>query len=142
MRFKNNTIFKEIDTAIAMAESLLQFESILDEHVSLKHDWKYDRITSGKSVSNNLIGTLRNPIHVFTYKPFNPWTKAIGYFDGKAIHVNIRKLPGMTAKEIASNLIHEYAHYCGYTHGNNFKTKEKCLYSVPYFLSSNVERWL
>lgn len=144
-RFKNNTIHKEIDQAIALTESLLQPESILDEAVTLKKDWRYGASQYGippVPVAWNLILNKRPPIDVYTYKPKIPWSKAIGYFDGKAIYINVRKLPFMTTVDIAANLIHEYAHYCGYKHGSNYKTKEKCLYSVPYFLSENVARWL
>jgi hypothetical protein len=140
MKFVNNTIHKEIDQAIKLAESLLNIESPMIDSVRDKDDWKYN---SGGSIAiaSNLLKE-HSPIQVYTYKPKLPWSKAIGYFDGKAIHINSRKLPFMTTVEIASNLIHEYAHCCGYSHGSNFKTDFKCKYSVPYFLSSNVEKWI
>lgn len=140
--FQNMTNFKEITNAISIAENLLISDSKLYESIFAKNDWKYDKIKSGAEVAYNLVEIQRKPIHVLTYKPWNPWTKAIGYFDGKAIHINTRKLPFMTTVEIAANLVHEYAHYCGYSHGSNFKTGFKCKYSVPYFLSENIEKWI
>lgn len=142
MRFFNMTASKEVNDAVKLAGMQLLPYTKLFEAVSNKDDWKYDNIQNGSQVSWSLCVTERKPLPVFTYKPFNPFTKAVGYFDGKAIHINSRKLPFMTTVEIASNLIHEYAHYCGFTHGSNYKTKEKCLYSVPYFLSENLSRWL
>lgn len=141
MRFQNNVTDKKVAEAIKIADALLLGQNKLHEELKQKHDWKYDQIKDGYEVAFQLF-KLRAPIQVFTYKPLNPWTSAIGYFDGKAIHINIRKLPGMTVKSIVGNLLHEYSHYCGFTHGNNYKTKEKCLYSVPYFISENVHRWI
>lgn len=142
MKFLNMTTSKEIVDAIKLAEMLLVPYTSLFESVNRKDDWKFDHIQNGTEVSWNLCVKQRSPIPVFTYKPFNPFTKAIGYFDGKAIHINSRKLPFMTTVEITGMLLHEYAHYCGFTHGNNFKTDFKCKYSVPYFLSENASRWL
>jgi hypothetical protein len=44
----------------------------------------------------------------------------------------------MATKEIC----HEYGHLCGFGHGNNYKTNYKCEWSLPYYLSENVSRWL
>lgn len=140
MRFENNVLDKNVSRAVFCANSLLQHESILDEAVYLKNDWRYDDIALGSSVSFNLMSD-KKPLPIYTYKPLNPWTKAIAYYDGKAIHFNIRKLSSLTVTEITGTLLHEYSHYCGFTHGSNWKTKEKCLYSVPYFLSENVSKW-
>jgi len=137
MRFVNNTYDLNVNRAIENANDLLTLYSKMANDISIKTDWKYG--VSG-DVLNNLLQD-REPIEIFTYRPWNPWTKAIGYFDGKAIHINIRRMP-MDITSITGLLLHEYAHYCGYTHGNNYKTQDKCIYSVPYFLSENVHRWL
>lgn len=142
MKFQNMTTSREIAEAIKLADILLLPYTGLFESVKAKDDWKFDSVRIGMDVAWSLCVSKRPSIPVFTYKPFNPFTKAIGYFDGKSIHINSRKLPFMTTVEIAANLIHEYAHYCGYTHGSNWKTEEKCLYSVPYFLSENISKWL
>jgi hypothetical protein len=140
MRFNNKSISREISIATEKADELLNIDSVAMNEVWLKRDWKFTNINSSKIVE--FLTRPRLTVDVYTYKPFNPWTKAIAYFDGKAIHFNIRKLPNLSVAEITGTLLHEYAHYCGFTHGNNFKTKEKCLYSVPYFLSENVHKWL
>lgn len=140
MRFDNRTIDAKIDIACFEASKLLTAMSKMMLEIEDKNDFKYES-GKGQEVYKNLLIT-RQPIKVFTYRPFNPWTSAIGYFDGESIHINIRKLPLMSIVDITANLLHEYAHYCGYSHGNNYKTKEKCLYSVPYWISENIGRWL
>jgi hypothetical protein len=87
--------------------------------------------------------TFREPLPIFTYRPWNQLTRAIGYYDGKAIHLNLRKLPSLSIKELVSNLVHEHAHYAGFTHGNNFPSEHKNQFSVPYFLSQGIlqGRW-
>lgn len=142
MRFQNNTIHREIDQAIELAEDLLNMGSNLSTSLAVKNTWKYDNIKMGITVVENLIIVKRKPIQVLTYKPRIPWSMAIGGFKNGHIQINIKKLPYMTTVEIAANLLHEYAHYCGYSHGNNFKTKEKVQFSVPYFLSENVSKWI
>lgn len=83
------------------------------------------------------------PIKIFTYKPAWRFTKAIAMTNGDgAIHFNIYKINKTSLESKVGTILHEYAHLCGFKHGNNYKTKEKCLYSVPYFLSENVKRWL
>lgn len=137
MRFVNNTYDVTVNRAIESACELLTLYSKMANDLTLKTDWKY-------GVRGDVLKTLlieRKPIEIFTYRPWNPWTKAIGYFDGKAIHINIKRLP-MDTTDLTGLLLHEYSHYCGYTHGNNYKTEDKCLYSVPYFISENVEKWL
>lgn len=144
MRFRNNVIDKKVAEAIKDAERLLTFGSTMLAEVHNKNDWKYES-GNGFGIVIELM-LAREPVNVFTYRPFNPWTSAIGYFDGKAIHINSRKLPRMSHVDIVSNLLHEFSHYCGFSHGTgptrNYKTKEKCLCSVPYFISENTGRWL
>lgn len=137
MRFKNNVIDKNVAHAIKEVESLLTPDSTMIKDLSAKNDFQYE---SGGMVHLVLL-EQRQPIPVFTYRPWNPWTKAIGYFDGKAIHINITKLDKFDFKELCGLLLHEYAHYCGFKHGNNFKTEHKCKYSVPYYLSENITKW-
>lgn len=148
-RFKNMTFHEEITLAIKSAERLLDFGSPMIEHIRKKNDFKYDS-GSGYNVSLTLL-IPRKEILVFTYSPKNPFSAAIGYFDGKAIFLNARKLPSMHIQDIVANLVHEYAHYCSYHHTDpgfwgkrraNYKTDHKCQFSVPYYLSENVGRWL
>jgi len=140
MRFDNRTVNKEIDSAISSALYLLRPTSKMIMEIENKNDFKFNS-GLGEEVAKKLL-ELREPLKIFTYRPMNPWTKAVGYFDGESIHINVRKLPFMSIVDITANLLHEYAHYCGYSHGNNYKTKEKCLYSVPYYISENIGKWL
>ena len=136
MRFKNCVIDPNIAHSISYAESLLKPDSRMIKELQGKTDWKYN--------SHNVVDELlkdREPVSVYTYRPWNPFTKAIGYFDGKAIHINIKVLENYNFHLVTGLLLHEYAHYCGFGHGNNYKTQEKCLYSVPYYLSENTSKW-
>lgn len=140
MRFENRTMSNEIMDAIALTGMLFNPNSKMMKEIKGKNDFKFNS-GNGAEVFLNLL-TERSPVKVFTYKPFNPWTSAIGYFSGESIHVNSRKLPFLTTASLTGLLCHEYAHYCGYRHGNNWPSEEKNIYSVPYFLSSNISRWL
>ena len=140
MRFKNCTLDPKIAEAIKTAELLLTDISPMINDIRYKNDFKFNS-GSGAQVAANLL-LMQAPVKVFTYKPFNPWSSAIGYFDGESIHVNLRRLPSMSKVDVTANLLHEYAHYCGLTHGNNYKTQEKCLYSVPYYISENISSWI
>ncbi len=139
-RFINNTSNSEIDEAIKIANSLLNENSPMIKAVLNKTDWKYNSGTPLTIVHKLL--EARNPINVYSYTKYK--TKAIGYFDGKNIYVN--SASGIKGLDLVGNLIHEYSHYCGFHHGTgwfrNYKTKEKCLYSVPYYLSENIHIWV
>lgn len=140
MRFVNNTNNATVDRAIKIAEELLKPDSKMMLDLMVKNDWKYD---SGDGIAVvSKIQAPKAPIEVNFYKPWNRWSSAIGYFDGKAIFINIRKFPFMYIDDIVANLCHEYMHYVGFHHGNNYKTEEKCLYSVPYFVSENIKLWI
>ncbi len=134
MKFVNKTNKIIIESAILDAELLLKPDSQLMKDIFAKKDWKYNSGSSGDIFLNLL--RPRDPIDVYYYKPIYPWSSVLGYFDGEAIHLNYKKI--LNHKAIVGLLLHEYAHYCGYGHGNNYKSKEKCLYSVPYWLSENI----
>ena len=139
-RFQNQTNQQKISDAIKIAESLLAHYSKMLIEISNKNDFKYN---SGKGVEVALaLHAERSLVKVFTYKSKLPWSKSIGYSDGKAIYVNIRKLPEMSVVDVAANLLHEYSHAAGFHHSSNYKTAEKCKYSVPYYISENIKRWL
>ena len=139
MRFRNCIISHEINHAIKQVEKLLTVDSSMIKELQSKNDWKFNSGSAGEVIVKLL--EEREPIKIYTYRPWNPFTKAIGYYDGTAIHININKLDSFDFKELVGLLAHEYCHAAGFKHGNNFKTKEKCLYSVPYFLSENIDRW-
>jgi len=139
-RFYNMTTQQKISDAIKIAEGLLAYNSKMLIEISKKDDFKFN---SGKGSEVALaLHTERSLVKVFTYKPFYRWSAAIGYFDGESIHVNIRKLPAMDAVDVASNLLHEYSHMAGFSHGNNYPSEYKNNFSVPYFISSNFLKWI
>jgi hypothetical protein len=139
MRFKNCTINQRLNHAISYVETLLHEDSRMMFDLRQKNDWKYNSGSSEEIVKELII--KRPIINVYTYRPFNPFTRAIGYYKNNAIHINIKFLDNFDYQLVCGLLLHEYAHYCGYSHGNNFKTQDKVLYSVPYYLSENVTRW-
>lgn len=137
MKFKNCVINQEVAFAIKQVEKLLEKDSQMIKELSAKKDFKFDSI----DVVFKLL-MEKEPVPVFTYKSWNPWSKAVGYFDGKAIYLSVKALDKFDFAQVCGLLLHEYAHYCGFSHGNNYKTEEKCLYSVPYYLSENITKWV
>ena len=140
MRFRNCIINANVAHAIVQVEKLLSEDSQMIKELSQKNDFKFES-GSGESVVKKLLAQ-REPINVYSYRPWNPLTRAIGYYDGKYIHLNIKAIENFDFNDLCGLLLHEYSHYAGFKHGNNFKTEEKCLKSVPYFLSDNVSRWV
>lgn len=136
-RFRNCIIDRNIIVAIQEAERLLLPESPLMALISVtKFKYGAEKVNVVEELTKQ-----RDLINVYSYRPWNPFTKAIGYFDGKAIHININQLQNFDFKRMVGLLCHEYAHYCGFTHGSNWVTEDKKKYSVPYFLSENVTRF-
>lgn len=140
MRFRNNIIDPKVSEACVEASNLLKEGSRMILEISAKNDFKFNS-GSGEEIAKNLL-VQRDPINLYVYKPLYPFSKAIGYYDGEAIWINLRKMSVMGLEDLVGLLLHEYAHYCGYKHGSNYKSKDKCQYSVPYFLSENVGRWV
>lgn len=142
--FKDNTGNKNVLAAIVIAEKLLDGGSNMMAELRLKNDFKYDSGT-GLDVYLDLYREL--PIvSVSFYKPFNPFSSVIGYSNGKALFINQRKIDLLSLHDVVANLCHEYSHYAGFHHGKsrtaNYKTEEKCKYSVPYYISENISKWL
>lgn len=138
-RFQNNVICPNIAKAIKESEILLDPDSMMMKNIRKKDDFKY-KSGSGEEVYIKL-RQQRDLVPVFTYRPWWAWSKALGYYDGKAIHINILKLENLDHAQLVGLLCHEYAHHCGFKHGTNLKTKNKVLYSVPYFISQNIKKW-
>lgn len=140
MRFINKTLSPKVTDAIYLANNLLTSESKLITDIRYKNDWKYN-------TSSNLIDELlkvRPPISVFFYRSFNPFTKVLGYYKSGQIYINVKKVrsESFSTEDLVGLLLHEYSHYCGFTHGNNYKTLDKVLYSVPYYISENIKNWI
>lgn len=139
-KFDNRTLDKSINAAIVISNNLLGLHSEMLHDISNKDNFKYNSGTGDEIVNKILKCNKIAPI--FFYKPFNPFTKAIGYSDGKAIYLNSRKFKDLSFNDLVGLLCHEYLHMVGFGHGNNYKTEEKCLYSVNYFVSENISRWI
>lgn len=143
-RFENRTLDRKLDEYIQDARTLLLPNSPMMLELLSKDDFKYN---SGKGYDiHQKIVKFSEVVPVFLYKPFNPFTSAMGYSDGKSIHINKRKIGTMARTDLIGLLLHELMHQIGFNHGTgrtrNYKTEDKCLFSVPYFISSNVHRWL
>jgi hypothetical protein len=133
----NNTLNNpKIDAAIILAQYLQDPEQPLMESILVKSDWKY-KTPSNPQLKEMLLSNP-SPITILTYRPIYKWSKAISYYKDGTININLYKLPYLTVWELASNLVHERMHHLGFSHGNNFKTKDKVLYSVPYFASEFI----
>jgi hypothetical protein len=140
IRFQNRTAHHDIRLAITIASTLISEKSKLIAEIKTKNDFSFDSGT-GLEVAANLL-TTRPLVPVFLFKSVNPFTSSLGYFDGKSIHINRRSIDKLSIVQLTGLMLHEYGHYCGFTHGNNFKTKDKIETSVPYFLSENIHRWI
>lgn len=145
MRFNNKTNNSDIATAITLAEKLLSEDSKMMQEIRHKNDFKFNS-GSGEEVFNTLKTPPPWPIPIYTYRPKNPFTKAIAYRDSFGIHFNVYKIKKLETVSMTGTLLHELSHDEGFNHGTgwfaNYKTKEKCLYSVPYFISENISKWL
>lgn len=137
MKFKNMTARTIITDAIAIAEAHLTPDSYIMTLVANKNDWKYGVKETGKEIVKKLCEDPKEPVKVFTYKPWWRFSKAIGFFDGKSIHINLYRMSD-DPHEIAKNLAHEFCHFKNYNHGSNYPSKDKDQFSLPYFVSSNL----
>jgi hypothetical protein len=83
------------------------------------------------------------PWEVLPWKPFNPWTSAIGTtFSSKpGIYLNVRKIAQRQVADYVNTLVHEAMHKLGFGHGSNKVTREK-LRSVPYAVGALAEQWV
>jgi hypothetical protein len=140
-RFFINVIGTELRDAADIAENMLNRDSLMIEHLRQKKGWKYGTDLQGDALVNRLLAK-RDPLPVWTYKPFWPYSKVIAYYQYNSIHFNQRKLKDMSKVDLCGTLLHEYAHHCGFSHGGNFISEDKKLHSVPYFLSENVHLWI
>jgi hypothetical protein len=146
MRFENRTNCSKISDAIAIADALLNPSSVMASEIIIKNDWKYNTVKSGALVMLRLSATQPRTIPFFTYKPKKP-TLATGHVDEFGIHLNINLVETIDIHELVGFTLHEWSHKCDFDHRSpfwttNFRTKDKELYSVPYFLTANAKRWL
>ena len=148
--FENRTGSTRIGLAIIEAEKLLEPMSEMMLELRNKNDWRYDSGT-GEQVHAKILAK-REALRVNLFRYRNPFSKAIGHYSGGPdAYFNERLVDSMPITGIIANLLHERMHFCGFHHQDpgwlgarraNVKTPEKCAYSVPYFISENVGRWL
>lgn len=142
-RFNLCAINTKLETAIDEVKYLLSPNTPMMIDIYEKQDWKYNS-GSGLSIRDSLLKE-RNVVNVYVAPNKN--TKAIAYFQNGNVYIYQSYLDSCSIAELVGTLLHEYAHYCGFNHNSlfgtsNYKTKSKCLYSVPYYLSENVSRWI
>jgi len=140
MKFQVNIISKEVKAAAIVAEGLFHPNSLMMEELGVKDDFKYNSGTGFEVFSK--IMRFDKTIQIFSYKPWYVYSKAIGYSDSRGIHINLRKLGILSHADIVGWIVHEAMHQVGFSHGNNYKTEDKVSFSVPYYVSSNIEKWL
>jgi hypothetical protein len=139
-RFENRTCETKLNALINKANELLHHESKMMREISWKNDFKYN---SGDAQAVFLkFLTCDKVAPIFFYKPKNPFTKALGYSKNGEIYLNSKKFNYFTEIDIIGLLVHEYAHVAGFSHGSNYPSSEKNNFSVPYFLSSNIKKWI
>jgi hypothetical protein len=142
-RFNLCAVSTKLEIAIHDAQNLLNHNTRMINEIVDKQDWKYNSGT-GLAVRDSLLKE-RDVINVYVAPSKN--TKAVAYFQNGNIYIYQTYLDTVLFVNLVGTLLHEYAHYCGFNHNSsfgtsNFKTKAKCLYSVPYYLSENVARWV
>jgi hypothetical protein len=142
-RFNLCAVSTKLEIAIHDAQNLLNHNTRMINEIVDKQDWKYNSGT-GLAIKDSLLKE-RDVINVYVVPSKN--TKAVAYFQNGNIYIYQNYLDTVLFANLVGTLLHEYAHYCGFNHNSsfgtsNFKTKAKCLYSVPYYLSENVARWV
>ena len=138
--YDNRTINPKIAKAINAANELLDYQSGMMQELAEKDDFKFNSGTGGGIVYR--IRSFNQEVPVFTYRPWNPFTAALGYSQRGNIYLNKTKIDSLEFSDLVGLLCHEILHTIGFSHGNNYKTEEKCLYSVNYFVSENIKKWM
>jgi hypothetical protein len=137
-RFQNSTVgIPKLIEAIRLAEDDLHENSQLMYYIAVKNDWKYN---SGTGLKVALQLTQERPLVSVYVKKGNPKSAAIGSYSDGVITLYEHYVERASVFDLRASLRHEFAHYAGFNHfsswgTSNYKTKDKCLYSVPYWLS-------
>jgi hypothetical protein len=142
--YDNRTIRPSIAAAIHAATNLFDYQSGMMQELAEKDDFKFNSGLGYEIV--NKIRAFDKAVPVFTYRPWNPFTAALGYSKKGKVYINVRKLDSMEFSDLVGLMVHERLHAIGFNHGtgmySNYKTEEACLYSVPYYCSENILKWL
>lgn len=144
-RFDNRTLNTDfINQAITKANELLHHDSAMMKELLIKNDFRFNSGT-GYQVCEK-IGNCTKVAPIFFYKPKWRWSKAIGYSSNGEIYLNSYKFKSLTLADLVANFCHEYCHIAGFNHGTgttaNYPSEEKNKFSVPYFVSSNISKWI
>lgn len=139
-RFQNNVISQTMRDAVNIANYLLEPTSPMMQDLALKNDFKYNSGT-GIQVVEKLLKE-KPLLKIQTYRPWYRWSSAIASYSNGVVSFNVYKIESLDAVDMAGTLVHEYCHHSGLSHSNNYKTKDKSLYSVPYYCSDNIINWL
>lgn len=84
---------------------------------------------------------MQGEFFVKGYRPFNIFTKAIGYFEGRTCHINTRKM-NMSLEDRTETIFHEICgHGSGYQHKGNYVTSFN-LQTFPYLGSKLFVEYL
>jgi predicted metallopeptidase len=139
IKFDNRTTNLDLNGLIYKASALLEMDSVMMADIRCKNDWKFE---SGSGLEVSLkIYKCDKVAPIFFYKPKWRFSKAMGYSDGKAIHLNSYKFDSFSDADIIGLLCHEWLHFL-FSHGSNYPSELKNKHSVNYFVSSNISRWL
>jgi hypothetical protein len=138
-RFENMTTNMELNALINKANELLHTDSAMMETLRLKNDFKYDSGDGAKVFCK--IANCDKVAPIFFYKPKWRFSRAMGYSDGKAIHLNSYKFNSFSDSDIIGLLCHEWLHFL-FSHGGNYPSAHKNNFSVNYFVSSSIKEWL
>jgi hypothetical protein len=138
--YDNRTISPRIAGAIHAATNLFNHQSNMMQELREKDDFKFGS-GSGYEITEK-IKSFNKTIPVFTYRPWNPFTSALGYSKNGKIYINVRKLDSLEFSDLVGLLVHEMLHSIGFSHGSNYPSEEKNMFSVPYYCSSNIQRWI
>jgi len=112
--------------------------------VLMAHEYTYTNKSPVK-VREVLSNLSEREFKIKTYKPRYRRSKALAMTNGVDIYLNELKLNRSVAS-LYGSIAHEYAHLCGFKHGNNciawYCGGKKKLRSVPYFIGIEFKRWL
>jgi hypothetical protein len=140
LRFDNRTANTALNPLIKRANELLDIGSNMMLAVRYKDNFRYN---SGAGLDIALkFHSCEKVAPIFFYRPKNPFTKALGYSKNGEVYLNSKKFNYFTEVDIIGLLVHEYAHVAGFSHGSNYPSTEKNNFSVPYYLSHNISKWI
>jgi hypothetical protein len=147
MKIINCSLIPDLTLAAEKACALLKPDSKMIAELGMKDDWEYNSGV-GVYVGVKMAQKPDEPLRLLSYRPKNPLSNTIGYRRAGTdmAFINLYRLKTLSFKDLVAWTLHEYSHYRGFLHGTgwfaNYKTKHKCQYSVPYYISENIGRWL